>query len=66
LRLRGLEDREHSGGAAEMEKAAEIGGGRLVVTGAEAEEVAKLVMAATEALGDLVAAVAHLGRLRVG
>jgi hypothetical protein len=49
-----------------MEKAAEIGGGRLVVTGAEAEEVAKLVMAATEALGDLVAAVAHLGRLRVG
>ncbi len=49
-----------------MEKAAEIGGDRLVVTGAEAEEVAKLVMAATEALGDLVAAVAHLGRLRVG
>ena len=34
-----------------MEKAAAVGGDRLVVTGAGAEEVAKLVIAATEALG---------------
>jgi hypothetical protein len=47
FRLRRLEDGEHGCGATEMEKATAVGGDRLVVAGAEAEEVAELVIAQT-------------------
>src|SRR3712207_7040413 len=48
--LRSLEDCERIGGAAEVKQATAVGGDRLVVAGAGAEEVAELVIAATEAL----------------
>src|SRR5918998_3296479 len=50
FRLRRLEDGEHGCGATEMEKATAVGGDRLVVAGAETEEGAELVIAATEPL----------------
>src|ERR671917_1364730 len=50
FRLRRLEDGERIGGAAEVKQATAVGGDRLVVAGAEAEEVAELVIAATEPL----------------
>ena len=51
FRLRRLEDGERSAGATEVKQATAVGGDGLVVAGAETEEIAKLVMAAAEALG---------------
>jgi hypothetical protein len=49
LRLRSLEDGERAVGTAEVKQAAAAGRDRLIVAGARAEEVTKLVIAATEA-----------------
>ena len=49
--LRGRKDCERSGGTAEVKPATAVGWDMLVVPGAEAEEIAELVMAAAEALG---------------
>ena len=51
FRLCRLEDGERGCGATEVKQATTAGQDRLVVAGAEAEKVAKLVMAAAEALG---------------
>src|SRR5215213_3737028 len=51
LRLRGLENRKRSRSATGVKQATAAGGDMLVVAGAEAEEVAELVVASTEALG---------------
>ncbi len=48
--LRSLENRKRSRSAAEVKQAAAVGGDGLIVAGAEAEEVAELVVASTEAL----------------
>jgi hypothetical protein len=50
LRLRSLEDGERAVGTAEVKQAAAAGRDRLIVAGARAEEVTKLVVASTEAL----------------
>src|SRR3712207_4386040 len=47
----GFEYCQHSRGATEMKVAAAVGGNVLAVTGARAEKIAKLVIAAAEALG---------------
>src|ERR687884_1828191 len=49
-RLRGLHDRKRSRGAMEVEQATAVGGDVLVVASVRAEEVAELVVAATEPL----------------
>jgi hypothetical protein len=49
--LRGFQDCERSGGAAEMQQSAAVGRDLLMVAGTEAEEVAQLVVASTEAIG---------------
>jgi hypothetical protein len=51
LRLHGFENSQHSRRTTEMKVTAAVGRDVLAVTGAGAEEVAELVMAATEALG---------------
>jgi hypothetical protein len=51
FRLRRLGDGERSAGATEVKRATPVGRDMLVVAGAETEEIAKLVMAAAEALG---------------
>jgi hypothetical protein len=51
FRLRGTEDCERSSGTRKVKQAAAFGWDMVVVVGAEAEEVAKLVIAPTEALG---------------
>src|SRR3712207_2585256 len=48
FRLRGLENCERSGGAAEVKQATAVGRDSLVVASAGAEEIAELVIAATE------------------
>ena len=50
LRLRGLENCERTAGTTEVEQATAVGGDGLVVAGAEAKEVAELVVAAAEPL----------------
>src|SRR5215213_9695284 len=50
LRLCGFEDCKRGRGATEMEQATAVGGDVLVVAGAEAEEIAEFVVAATDAL----------------
>ena len=50
LRLCGFENCKRSRGATEMEQATAVGGDVLAVAGAEAEEIAEFVVAATEAL----------------
>ena len=49
--LRSLQDRKPNRGATEVKQATAAGGDGLVVAGAEAEEVAELVVASTEPLG---------------
>jgi len=51
FRLRSTEDCECGGGTTEMKPTTAVGGDMLVVPGAEAEEVAELVMASAEPLG---------------
>src|SRR5215218_6971876 len=50
LRLRGLENCKRSRSATGVKQATAAGGDMLVVAGAEAEEVAELVIASAEAL----------------
>src|SRR6186713_1817491 len=47
----GLKNPKHSGGSAELTKTATIGGDILAVEGANTEEVAKLIVAATKSAG---------------
>ena len=51
FRLRGFQDCERSSRATEVKQAVAAGGDILVVAGAGAEVVAKLVIASTEPLG---------------
>jgi hypothetical protein len=51
FRLRGFQDCERSSRATEVKQAVAPGGDILVVAGARAEVVAKLVIASTEPLG---------------
>ena len=48
MRLCGLEDAQHGHGPAKKEQPAAVGGDGLVVAGAEAEEVAELVVTSAE------------------
>jgi hypothetical protein len=50
LRLRCLDDGEHSGDTTEMKQATAVGGDVLVVVGLQAEKVAEFVIASAEPL----------------